>query len=143
MLYKYWVSTGLPFKVCSVCLIHYGLGLYLSVSWCSLFVRLCPCFFIIAIKIYYIDCTYIQLLMLWDIYGTACLSFLCHCLLSVKLCINACICHLTSYSVVQLHGLRLPSITGLYDRARPGTGNHPSWPQQVLHGGKRPASPSA
>lgn len=79
----------------------------------------------------------------WDIYGTACLSFLCHCLLSVKLCINACICHLTSYSVVQLHGLRLPSITGLYDRARPGTGNHPSWPQRVLHGRKRPASPSA
>ena len=22
--HKYWVSTALPFKICSVCLIHYG-----------------------------------------------------------------------------------------------------------------------
>lgn len=30
LVYKYWVSTGLPFNVCSVCLIHYVLGLNLS-----------------------------------------------------------------------------------------------------------------
>lgn len=49
---------------------------------------------------------------------------------------------LTSYSVMQFRGLRLPSNTGFYDRARPGAGSHPSLPQRVLHCGSRPASPS-
>lgn len=65
------------------------------------------------------------------------------CLLSVNLCMNACVCYLTSYSVVQLRGLRLPSNTGLYDRERPGTSSHPSLPWRELHGGSRPASPPA
>lgn len=49
---------------------------------------------------------------------------------------------LTSYSVMQFRGLRLPSNTGFYDRARPGAGSHPSLPQRVLHCGSRSASPS-
>lgn len=40
VVYKYWVSTGMPFIVCGVSLIHYGLVLYLSVSWWRLLVRL-------------------------------------------------------------------------------------------------------
>lgn len=68
---------------------------------------------------------------------------LCLCLLLGKLCIKACVCHLTSYSVVQLRGLRLPSNTGLYDRARPGACSCPSLPWRVMHGRSRPASPSA
>ena len=49
------------------------------------------------------------------------------------------VCHWTSYSVVQLHGLCLPSNTGLYDRAGSGLGGLPSLSQGV----RRPASPSA
>lgn len=49
------------------------------------------------------------------------------------------VCHLTSYSVVQLHGLCLPSNTGLYDRAGSGLGGLPSPSQGV----RRPASPAA
>lgn len=65
------------------------------------------------------------------IFMAAYLSFLCQCLLSVKLCMNARVCHLTSYSVVQLRGSQLPSNTGLYDRARPGASSHPSLPRRV------------
>lgn len=87
---------------------------------------------------------YIRTFILYlDIYGAAYLSFLHQCLLPVKLCINARVCHMTSYSVVQLRGLCLPSNTGLYDRARPGAGSLPSLPRRKLHGGSRPASPPA
>lgn len=48
VVYKYWVSIGLPFKVCSVCVFDSSwVGLYLTGSWWSLFVRLCLCAFII------------------------------------------------------------------------------------------------
>lgn len=56
---------------------------------------------------------------------------------------NAYICCLASYSVVQLRGLRLPSNTGLYDRAWPGASSHPPLPRRLLHGWSRPASPPA
>ena len=77
-----------------------------------------------------------------DICGTAYLPPLCQCLcVCFQRCMNACVCYLASYSVVHLHGLRLPSNTGLYDRAGPGASGHPSLPRGVLHGGSRPASP--
>lgn len=53
------------------------------------------------------------------------------------------VCHLTAYSVVQLHGLCLPSNTGLYDRAGSGLGGLPSLSQGVWRRVRRPASPSA
>lgn len=42
-----------------------------------------------------------------------------------------------------LHGLRLPSNTGLYDRAGPGASSRPSLPQRMLHDGSGPVPPSA
>lgn len=143
MVYKYWVSTGLPFKVCSVCLIHYGLRLYLSVSWWRLLVRLCPptSFFFLHQEVIYLCLLHIHTFTQYNcVFGY---SWDCLFVIFVKLCMNACVCYLTSYSVVQLRGLRLPSNTGLYDRARPGASSHPSLPRRVSHGGSRPASPPA
>lgn len=59
------------------------------------------------------------------------------------MCINGCVCRLTSYSVVQLRGLCLPSNTGLYDRARPGAASHSSLPRRMVHGESGPAPPPA
>lgn len=48
--------------------------------------------------------------------------------------------YLSSYSVVQLRGLHLPSNTGLYDGARPGASSRPPRPRREVHAGSRPAS---